>query len=164
MPLRSLEKPRLWLLRMLVGAGLIALFLYSAVSWLAFEQSAVHVRGTVLEVRRETRATGWRGGRISIERPVVKFTIPGANTEIKATAKVLSRHLFVVGDELPLEFQLSDPSTSVRVEGSLSVLDLAFGVVGGAIVLFAVAEKWRYTREKRHLASRIALNSDSVPK
>src|SRR5438309_628492 len=91
-------KPKFWLLRVLVGLGFLGLFAYDLAEYRAFEAVAVHVQGKVPSLKHETKATGRRGNRITIERPYVQFTVPGVPPrEITATARVMTRSSFDVG-------------------------------------------------------------------
>ena len=140
-------KPKFWLLRVLIGLGLVALFAYSFSEWRAFEAIAVHVQGKVLSVKHETKATGRRGNRITIERPYVQFTVPGSDREVTTTAKVMTRTSFDVGSVLDLEFDPKSPEETVRVTSGLSILDWSVGVVGLALIVFAIGAQLRYRRE-----------------
>ncbi len=149
MPGSPLSKPRLWLLRMLCGLSLVGVFFYSLIALLEFQRVAVPVTGTVVKVQRESHATGRLGGRITVERPIVKFVVPDSAKEITAVARVISSQKFLPGDAVKLEFLPNQPETSVRVESGLSILELAFGFVGFSMVCFCAAEKWRYRRDLR---------------
>jgi hypothetical protein len=130
------------------------MFAYSVDDYEAFEATAVHVNGKVLSVKRESHATGRRGGRVTIERPLVQFTVPGTQHEITAMAKVMSRREFAAGTELPLEFNPRSPEESLRVEAGLPLPDVAFGAVGLTLLVFGAAERWRWHKaQKRWTAS-----------
>lgn len=142
-------KPKFWLPKVVIGASMLGLFTYSLAEYRAFEAIAIHVQGKVLSIKHESKATGRRGNRVTIERPYVQFTVPGSGREITATAKVMSRQSFDVGSSLDLEMDPSRPEETVRVAAGLSVLDLSVGGVGLALMIFGVAEKLRFRREMR---------------
>jgi hypothetical protein len=140
--------PRFWLAKVLAGCACVGFFAVGLADYRAFEALAVHVTGTVLSIHRESHATGRRGGRVSIERPEVRFTLPANGThlarEIKATAKVMSRRSFAVGDQVSLEFDPQRPEETVRVESGLAIPDIAFGVVGLALIYFGLSQRWHW--------------------
>ena len=128
---------------------MIGAFFYCLIGLVDFKQAAVRVKGTVVKVQRESHATGRLGGRITVERPIVKFVVPDSAKEITAVARVISSQKFLPGDSVDLEFLPDQPDSSVRVESGLSILELAFGFVGICMVGFCAAEKWRYRRDLR---------------
>ena len=149
MPRPAPRKPRFWLLRVSFGLGLLAIFGYSLFTFVEFKQSAVQVSGQVVRVQRESHATGRRGGRVTVDRPVVKFIVPGHQDEVTATAKVLSSQTFSPGEQVALEFLPDQPAATVRIASGLSILEIAFGVVGVAVLFFTLGERWRYEKQVR---------------
>lgn len=142
------KRPRMWLAKIFIGLGLLTVFVIDAINFAAFAKVAVHTQAKVLSVKHESHATGRRGGRVSIDRPFVSFTPPGQSEPMNAVAKVMSRREFNVGDEIPVAFDPSHPTDSLVVDPSLSVPDIAFGVVGFALLALALAEKWRMQRAR----------------
>jgi hypothetical protein len=138
---------------MLCGLCLVGVFFYSLIGLLEFKRAAVRVAGTVVKVQRESHATGRLGGRITVERPIVKFVVPDSAKEFTAIARVISSQKFLPGEVVNLEFLPNQPDSSVRVESGLSILELAFGFVGISMVCFCTAEKWRYRRDLRAATS-----------
>lgn len=147
------SKPRLWLMRMFCGLCLVSAFFYHLISLLEFKRAAVRVSGTVVKVQYESRTSRRHGGRIIVERPIVKFVVPGSSKEITAIARVIRSQTFLPGAAVNLEFLPNQPGTSVRVESGLSLLELANGFVGIGMVCFCIAEKWRYRRDLRAAVS-----------
>lgn len=142
----SYYKPKYWGLKALVGLFFLSVCGYSVVDYASFERVAVHERAQVTSVRHETKATGRRGNRVSIDHPMVKFVLPKTHEEITAVAKVRSSSTFSSGEEVDVEFDPSHPAESVRIDSGVSLLEVSFGVFGAALLYFGASEKIRYSR------------------
>ncbi len=139
-------KPKYWGLKALFGLLFLSVCAYSVVDYVSFESVAVHEKAKVTSVRHETKATGRRGNRVSIDHPMVKFTLPTTHEEITAMAKVRSSASFNTGDEVDVEFDPRNPTESVRIDSGLSLLEISFGIVGIVLIYLGTSEKLRWTR------------------
>lgn len=139
-------RPKYWGLKALVGLVFLAIGVYSIVDYVAFESVAVHEKAKVTSVRHETKATGRRGNRVSIDHPMVRFTLPSTHEEITAMAKVRSSASFQTGEEVDVEFDPKRPADTVRIDSGLSFLELGFGAFGLLLVYLGTTEKLRWSR------------------
>lgn len=139
-------KPKHWGLKVLFGLLLLAAFGYSVYDYESFEGVAVHEKATVLSVKHESKATGRRGNRVSIDHPMVKFTLPTTHEEVTAMAKVRSSSSFEAGEQVDVEFDPSRPSETVRIDSGLSLLEIGVGIVGLVLLYLGTSEKIRWTR------------------
>lgn len=142
----SRTKPKHWGLKVLFGMILLVAFGYSAYDYASFESVAVHEKAKVTSVRHESKATGRRGNRVSIDHPMVKFVLPTTHEEVTAMAKVRSSGSFDEGQEVDVEFDPSNPKDTVRIDSGLSFLEIGVGIVGLVLLYLGTSEKLRWTR------------------
>jgi hypothetical protein len=151
---RTVRKPRYFGLKLSIGlffaiVGGVCIGIYAK-----FESTAVHTTATVVELKSESHATGRKGGRVYIVRPLVEFENPVTKEKVKAVAKVASRSGdFTKGEAIPVEFDPRNPDDTVRVETGLSALEIGVLIAGFVIIGYALSEQLTFRREARLLAA-----------
>lgn len=136
-------------LKVFFGGLAAAIGIWSVVSWQNFERRAQHSKGTIVKVEYETKATGRRGNRVSIARPVVKFPTDKQGHEVTSTAAVNDSHKFTAGQEIEVEYDPVNPAGTVRVDSGFSMVDTSIGVVGLALVANGGLQGLRVRRFKK---------------
>lgn len=151
---KSVHRPRYIGAKLIVGGALAAIGLICVLMYVKFEASAVHASGTIVELKNESHATGRKGGRVYITRPLVEFDNPTTKTHHQAIAKIASRNSdFARGQVIPIEFDPHNPEDTVRVEAGLSLLELGTLVAGLLLIAYALTQQLQYRRASRALAS-----------
>ncbi len=150
----TVRKPRYIGAKIALGTVLAVIGLVCVLIYVDFESTAVHVNGKVVDLRSESHATGRKGGRVTITRPMVEFDDPATNTHHKAVAKVASRNADLErGQTIAVEFDPRSPDESVRVESGLSFLEVGVLVAGLMLIGFALKEQFTFRRATRALAA-----------
>jgi hypothetical protein len=146
-------KPRFLLARVLVGVLLAGTGGFGIARYAAFETTAIHEVGHVVDVRTESRSGGRRGGRFTIARPVVSFKLPASSDTTTAVAHVASSGgEFVRGQDVGIEFDPHDASGTLRVDTGMPMPDVATAAAGCFLLVNAAYAQIGAVRARRALA------------
>jgi hypothetical protein len=130
---KAAPKPRFTALRILLGGLLGAAGVYSLVTYVAFETTAIHGRGVIRDLQRHVHRTGRRGGAVATVQPVIEFTPQGAEHAIKARSDEEERDSFTIGEEVDIEYQPTVPEKTVRIDTGVPSLDAICALLGVGI-------------------------------
>lgn len=125
----------------IIGLAMFGYGIFSIVHYFVFENHATHVMGIVEQVRHESMRG--RRGAVSIYRPVFKITVPKSGNELSVVATTASHAFnYKPGDKVEVEFDPENITSTLKVAGSPSILDIGIGLLGLLFVARGIREKY----------------------